>query len=266
MKGKKLVVFISILAFLTVLIVLNSTLFTLQSVSVNWMTTKYKLEQIQDDELVSSINLGDSIFLINKKQIAEKLEKENPYLRVVGIETKFPNKLIVHSAERETLYAVSIGSNQYAVIDELGKVLDITTSIVFAGNALGAKPIKVTFSNALINANNFVQGECVREENIKDLLITLAKTLRESNYAPTASKGIFVSIDVVMLGTGYEVLMNTRNGMSIKLENADKYTTDKFLLGLEAYNIMHQDSVVQGVIIVTYNIQRGECVARYEPE
>ena len=111
-----------------------------------------------------------------------------------------------------------------------------------------------------------MQGDSIREENIKDLLITLAKTLREANYDPTASKGIFVSIDIAMLGTGYEVIMSTRNGMSIKLENADKYTTDKFLLGLEAYNIMHQDSVVQGVVIVTYNTQRGECVARYEPE
>ena len=264
MRNKKLIVFICVLAFLTVLIVLNSTVFTLQKININWMTTKHKLERVSDEKISENIDVGGSIFLLNKTNITNKLEKENPYLRVVGIETQFPNKIVVHSAERETLYAVEISQNEYAVVDELGKVLEITNSTIFAGSALGTKPIKVTFNNSTLDISKFAVGEEIKDESIKNLLTKLSKTLREANYDPTSSKGIFINIDVLLMGTGYEVNMNTRNGMSIKIEDVYKYTTDKFLLGLQAYNIKHQDSVVEGTIVVTYNQQLNKCIARYE--
>ena len=114
MKSKKLVVFLIILAFLTVLIVLNSTLFTLQTISVNWLTTKYELNAIKDYALIEGIEKGDSIFLLDKEKIKNELEKKYEYLRVVSIETKFPNKIVIHSAERESMsifiFSTSISS------------------------------------------------------------------------------------------------------------------------------------------------------------
>jgi len=264
MKSKKLIALICVLAFITVLIVLNSTLFTLQHISVNWMTTKYKLEVMQDKDLIKSVPLGDSIFLLNKEEIKNRLEKDNSYLRVVGIETKFPNKIVIHSAERETLYAVQITSNEYAVIDELGKVLELSTSgEVFAGSALGAKPIKVTFKNFSLNPKDYEVGEEIKDENAKALLVRLAKTLKESNYNQTASKGVFSGIDVELTGSGYDINMSTRNGMKICLKDAKQMTTEKLLLGLECYNLLQQESVVSGSVIVEYNNEMQECKAHY---
>ena len=116
---------LSILAFLTVLIVINSTLFTLQKVSINWLTTKYMIDLngTKDYNITDEVDVGGSIFMLQKDDISAHLEKEFPYLRVVSIETKFPNKLVIHSAERESLYAVSMGNNMYAILDEMGKVL-----------------------------------------------------------------------------------------------------------------------------------------------
>ena len=85
MKNKKLIGFLIVLIFLTVLIVINSTLFTLQKISVNWLTTKYKLETIKDYKIVDGIEKGESIFLVKKESIANTLEKKYPYLRVVSI-------------------------------------------------------------------------------------------------------------------------------------------------------------------------------------
>ena len=82
MKNKKLIGFLIVLIFLTVLIVLNSTLFTLQKISVNWLTTKYNLESIKDYTLVDGIERGESIFLVKKNEIANQLEKKYPYLKV----------------------------------------------------------------------------------------------------------------------------------------------------------------------------------------
>ena len=134
MKSKKLVVFLIVLAFLTVLIVLNSTLFTLQTISVNWLTTKSKLDDIKDYTLIESIEKGESIFLLKKDEIKNNLEKKYPYLRIVSIETKFPNKIVIHSAERESMFAIKLADDNYAVVDELGKVLNANeNSSIFAG-------------------------------------------------------------------------------------------------------------------------------------
>lgn len=197
MKHRRLVIFLIILAFITVLIVLNSTLFTLQSISINWLTTKYQLENISDISITAGIKKGDSIFLVKKDNISEELEKKYPYLRVVSIETKFPNKIVIHSAERESLYAIKLGDNNYVITDELGKVLTYSNSSIFAVSELGVTPIRVEFNNITLNESKFVVGELIQDTGILELLSKLAITLRESNYSPTTSKGIFTSISIV---------------------------------------------------------------------
>lgn len=264
MKSKKLVIFLVILIFLSVLIVLNSTLFTLQSISINWLTTKYELESIKDYTMIDSVKTGDSIFLLKKDEIKSDLEKKYPYLRVVSIETKFPNKIVIHSAERESMFAIKLSDNEYAIVDELGKVLSLTTSSIFAGSELSAKPIKVFFNSMSINPNEFAQGENVKNDTIVMLLSQISKSLRESQYIPTTSKRNLVSIDIVNVGDGVEIYFQTRNGMRIVLKDGLNYTTDKFILGLERYNYFHQEGVISGDIVVWQDGVKNKIYARYD--
>ena len=250
MKSKKLIIFLSILIFLTVLIVLNSTLFTLQSININWLTTKCELENVKDYSIVNSIDKGGSIFLVDKEEIKFKLEKENEYLRVVSIETKFPNKIVVHCAERESMFAIKLSDNEYAVVDELGKVLSLSTSSIFAGSELSAKPIKVFFNSIALNSKDFVKGEMIKNESIVNLLSQLSYSLRESDYIPTTSKRNIMSIDVTSLGKSVEIYFQTRNGIRIILKDGLDFTTNKFLLGLDRYNYFHQEGVIGGDIVV----------------
>lgn len=264
MKSKKLVVFLVILIFLAVLIVLNSTLFTLQSISINWLTTKYELESIKDYTMIESVKTGDSIFLLKKDEIKSGLEKKYPYLRVVSIETKFPNKIVIHSAERESMFAIKLSDNEYAIVDELGKVLSLTTSSIFAGSELSAKPIKVYFNSMSINPNEFAQGENIKNDTIITLLSQISKSLRESQYIPTTSKRNLVSIDIVNVGDGVEIYFQTRNGMRIVLKDGLVYTTEKFILGLERYNYFHQEGVISGDIVVWQDGLKNKIFARYD--
>ena len=69
MKSKRLIVLLSVLAFLTVLIVINSTLFTLQKINVTWMTSTFNLKNVTDVTFSSIVEeKGDSIFLLDKKK------------------------------------------------------------------------------------------------------------------------------------------------------------------------------------------------------
>lgn len=267
MKNKRLVVLLSVLAFLTVLIVLSSTVFTLQKVSISWLTTKDEMIGIKDTSITSMVQTGSSIFLVDKEDITSDLEKNFPYLRVVGIETKFPNKIVIHSAERESLFAISMddGNNAkyYMVLDEKGKVLKKTNSSIFAGEELGAKPIKVTFINANVNSNDYIVGEEVKDNSVKDLLTRLSYTMREAGHTPTTSKGVFTDISIENNGNKKEINFITRNGMVISLKDAEHLTTDKLLLGLTVYDKNQQSGVAEGTIDVWYNTKENKIMARY---
>lgn len=264
MKNKRLVAILSILAFITVLIVLSSTVFTLQKVSVNWMTTKDELVGISDDSISDYVSTGVNIFLVDKNDITKNLEKKFPYLRVVGIETKFPNKIIVHSAERQSLFAIRVNDgndNYYMIIDEKGKVLKKTTSSIFAGGDLGAKPIKVTFEGVGVDSSDYIVGEDIKDESIKSLLTSLSYTMRESGHTPTTSKGIFNEIKIVYAGGEKVINFVTRNGMIISIKDAETMTTDKLLLGLAVYDKNQQNGVVEGVIDVWWSGAQSKLIA-----
>jgi len=263
MKSKKLVIMLSMLAFLTVLIVLNSTLFTLQLVNVNWLTTKYELSGLKDDVITSKVIKGESIFLVNKQNIIDELEKEYPYLRVVSIETKFPNKIVIHSAEREGLFAVDLGGGEYAIVDGLGKVLKFATDNIFVGHDLGTKPIRLTFDEGSINTENFVVGENIKHSKIVAIINQISRTLAEAGHSPTTSKGVFKTINIQFAGERCEINMITRNGMNICIEKAEEFTTDKFLIALERYNYWQQEGVVSGTINAWYSEKDNKVYAAH---
>lgn len=263
MKNKKLIAFLIVLIFLTVLIVLNSTLFTLQKISINWLTTKCEMEKYKDYTVADNISKGESIFLVNKKEITSKLEKKYPYLQVVSIETKFPNKIVIHSAERESVFAVKLSDNKFAVVDEKGKVLTLSNSGIFAESDLGAKPIQVILNSMSVSEDDFIVGEDIKNDGMITILKQVALSLRESNYTPTTSKGIFLNLEINSMGEDYELYFKTRNGMYLRLKNAKTYTTDMCLLALERYNHYHQEGVVSGEIEVWHNLELNKIMARY---
>ena len=256
MKSRRLIVILSVLAFLTLLIVVNSTLFTLQKVSVNWLTTKYMLDlsNVKDYNITDKVDLGESIFLVQKDKITNDLEKTYPYLRVVSIETKFPNKLVLHTAERESLYAVSMGNNTYAILDEMGKVLAKSTyEKIFEGPDLGTMPILINFESIATNEKDYEVGEFVASDYIKYIISSMSYSLRETSYTPSTSKGVLKSIDVVSKGEKSTVTIQTRNGMVMSIEEFEDYTTPKLLLAFERYNYLHNDGVVDATIKVWHN-------------
>ena len=159
-----------------------------------------------------------------------------------------------------------ISDNEYAIIDELGKVLSLNTSSIFAGSELSAKPIKVFFNSVQINPSEFARGENIKNEAMVTLLSQIAQSLRESNYIPTTSKRNIMSIDVTSLGESVEIYFQTRNGIRIILKDALDMTTNKFLLGLDRYNSFHQEGVIGGDIIVWQDNASNKIYARYESD
>lgn len=125
MRNKKLIVLFSILAFLTLLVVLSSVIFSVQNVYASC----YNAEDEAYDEIVASneingITKGKSIFLLNESKAIEKIESNLSDVKVVNIQRKFPNQVYINYVKIfpylavETENAVLYASNDGKILSK----------------------------------------------------------------------------------------------------------------------------------------------------
>ena len=154
MKHKKLWISLGIIGgVLLVVFVLCLTLFRVKNVTLDFASeTKYYNQDAQN-ELLSQINVSKSIFTVNKKELIQKIESQNEYIKVINIETVFPNGLVIHCTERQELYVLKSENNLFFV-DEDFKILKITSNIGGLGQSI----------DDYLNARNL--GDPIYLENI----------------------------------------------------------------------------------------------------
>ena len=171
-KNKIITTFISLLAIIVLLVVLSSTLFAVSEVKVSFQTPPQNgLTSVSETEIVQSANikLGTNVFLLEKKKATQNLEKANPYIKVINIETKFPNKVIIHAAERDEVLAFQKDDKCY-ITDCDFKVLRIVNGEYTSDNS---NAIKILFDGEGASEGEFL--------NVSDKFKPL-KTLEEANY------------------------------------------------------------------------------------
>lgn len=128
MKYKKLFIIISCcIGFILLCTILSFTLFRVHKVELHFKNETINLSSEEEQEYIiksSKVSYSKPIFAVNKKKLIENMELANPYLKVVNIETIFPNKLVVHCAEREITFAIEIDNDTYFIVDSDLKVLE----------------------------------------------------------------------------------------------------------------------------------------------
>ncbi len=119
--SKKAIISLSVvLLIIAVVLILFWTLFALSAVTVEFSSSVINLNLTQEEIVqAAKFRYGASVLFEGKRQYIKNLENavsqnENfAYLRVVNIETVFPNKFVVHVAEREELYAFEKDGQTY---------------------------------------------------------------------------------------------------------------------------------------------------------
>ena len=231
MKNKRLAIFLIIFAFFAVIVVLTSTIFSLKSVEVKFMSTTNALTGTENQILDSAnFKFGESVFFSSKTTYKNNIEKANPYARVVNIEAIFPNKLIVNVVERNECYVLKLttgkNKNKYAITDERLKVLNIvdnyqnTTAngILLKDDGLACQDVDV--------------GDFFQTSN--DYFKVLFDSLREWKISYLDVKAKVLSIE-----TNYEkadkLLINMRSGVQIIIENSSRQMSDKVNLAFSIF-------------------------------
>ena len=269
MKSRRLIVLLSVLAFCTLVIVLSSTLFTMKSASVNWLSNRNMLVELDENTILNSADIpyGNSIFLVDKDEIIADIEKANPYLRVVSIETKFPNKLVLHTVERMPFFGIKISDGRYALVDDMCKVLEIVGESYFTAISESTDgyeydaPVKVMIEDYTVPQEAYVVGEVLHSDMVVDIVKTMAYSLKESGYSATMCGGMFDEILIKKTGNNIVTTFYTDYGLEIKIDDTANYTTDKIIQGLCHYNELHDDSIVDGTIYVWYHEGLGKPVS-----
>lgn len=138
MKKKRLFLIVLTSVILVLAFLIGSPFFKLQSVELKFVNDKNEVVLLKDNfifntqqkvtKIISSgkFDYGSSLFLINKQNYFIRLDKNNPYLKLVNITSVFPNKMVVYAKERKPIFYIT-NNIEYFLIDSDFKILEITT-------------------------------------------------------------------------------------------------------------------------------------------
>ena len=238
MKKRCELIILSVLIFIAVVVVLSSSIFSFSETNLDFLTTTVNLNVNEEDIFkASKLEYGKSIFSINKNQAQKNIEKQNPYIKVVNIETVFPNKIIFHVAERQELFAVKY-LDKYLILDDEGKILQIKDSFInTAENAILLTDYNINNTESQLEDNTksqesnivYEQGDFIENtEGIKNV----AKVLKEWKTSFVHLRAHVISIS----GIGEKLILKMRCGLTIKVFNSDEFLSDKINLAFSIYD------------------------------
>lgn len=192
---KKLIISLSIVfGIVAVLLILFWTLFGLKSVTVSFSTTLENLT-VSEEEIVEAgdFNMGACVLFEEKEKSIRKIEnyvsenKNFAYIKVLNIETVFPNKFVIHISEREELFAIPFG-DEILICDRELRVLDKVES--FSSDQTNAILLEgLTIKNEIVDYGDFLD---VEEEGIKNLYSAFV----ENNRNLSEQRGKFEKITI----------------------------------------------------------------------
>lgn len=229
MKNKRLAILLIILSFFAVVVILSSTVFSLALVEINFLSTTYNLTDNKTIIDSAEFRYGENIFFLSKKHYIQKLEKNNPYLRVLNIQTIFPNKLVINAVERQETYVIKLDNNKYVKTDEFLKILSITN----------------VYQNNTENGIEIINSEVTSQTNLQagDFLVTsdtyltdMFNCFKEWDLSYNSLKSKIKSIELDYNNNKDRLLINMHSGVQIIIRNAKSNLSDKLNLAFSFYD------------------------------
>lgn len=194
-KHKKATIICSIVfVLLIILVVLMFTVFLLKDVKVELKTgTEHLTQEVVSEIENEALKTGGSVLFLGKEKLISRLEKQFPYLKIVNIETQIPNKLVIHAAEREELFAVNSGEKSY-FLDEEFKILRVENSI-YSKQENGA--VLLSFGSVFINSEDkaYAAGIDLKLDGAEEgQTLNIGNSSEEQNYFSKKLETIALSI------------------------------------------------------------------------
>lgn len=232
MKKAWIIVFSIIIAVILLFVILSFTVFSLKSVKIDYRTNKVNITAT-DDEIIESgdIELGGSVFFRNKQSYIDKIEYNNPYVKVINIETVFPSSFVIHIAERQEVFAIE-HNMQYYIVDEEYKVLRITDE--FISDQTNA----ILLSGIQIDRTSYAVGEFMVVNNIQPIYTAFFENNRPLNEQQAMIEKInFTNLYDENIGESLNVIeLYLYSGQTFKIINSTYGLVYKVGLMLDVFS------------------------------
>lgn len=249
MRNKKLIILFSVLLVVTLLIVFNSVLFSVQHVDVHCQN----MQESQYSDRVKAahkIKNGSSIFFIDKEEVIENIERDlGGAVRVLSVERVFPNRIYIDYVEVRPYLTVSDGIHRY--------YLDNDMRVIVADSSQQVIELKIKGSLPDLVPGDKLEFESPSGLSVTDIVIEIFAGLERLGYYDTVIN-FFDEIDI----SGNFIVLKTSTGMKWEIVTADKLT-DKLILAMSVYtNELDDMQRSNGTLVIAGS---GKITANYRP-
>ena len=245
---KKLIILFSILTFLAVMIILNSVVFSVKKISANIVNADDErlCQNIKDSAQITP----QSIFFLNEDLIIKNISRSVPQVKVIKLERKFPDKLIIHAYKREKICYIKY-DNVFYILGEDLVVMDI----------INTRPNDVfeLFMGDDIDMSDTLEGEELKiHSTAKAEMIQLISCIKNigADYFDLISK-------VYYFRTKSDIYLKTNSGVMIHLSYTYRLQ-EKVVIAFSLYN--HTPIYQASGVISAYIDIDGNLKASYRPE
>ncbi len=240
MKHKRLLIITTCLVFVMICVLALRELFTVKDITVVYSVTSNEVTE----EVLSLLEKykDESIFGIDVKEIGEEITK-NRYLKVLSVEKKYPNEIVINLRERVEKYYYVAKDATYYFDDEYFVVKSsplppqgehYLTEISFeeiTGEAIEVEcGLKSTFT--------FPNGFNGQIETVISGIESIASSVVEISFITTPEDG------------NYRIRLKTREGVTIEVRKAGDGLAEKLDKGVNAFISLEEAKKIDGVIIV----------------
>jgi len=242
---KRLLVIFSILIVVAIIVVLGSTVFTLQTAEI--LLYDEEGSQILDtsgvdaSELISDFK-GKNIFFLPESEIIESIHSNQQYSswKVIEIEKMFPNSMILKLTKRLSIFFLSKGGVNYAV-DVDGYVIGLIQGDY--SRYIDISPLADSVNDVTIASTLSWKNETA-EQNF-EIIKNMTKTIWELTYN---FDQIYTLLDSYQISSGI-LTLNTQTGAVIVINEADINLHDKLVSAYGVYSNKTIDMTGAGVTI-----------------
>lgn len=239
MKNKRLTLILVMFSIIVLLIVLSSAIFMLDQVKVVFLNGNPL--NFNESQIIQSANFmfGENVLLLKKQRYINNLEKNNPYLKVVNLEVKFPNKIIINCVQRTSLFCVKSQTDKCYIVDKEFKILKIL-------NNYEKENVEEILLTNIVVGSDYVEGDVITFlEEEKQLLNCISNGLLEwsDDYN-------FLKNNIVAINTRYQsddkIKMVMIDDKEIFIKNCINNSSDKFNIAFSTYTnqIMQEKNYV----------------------
>lgn len=121
--SRRLTIIFIVIILIAAVIILSSPVFSVKEINTTYPLT----DKFTSQDIISSVNslYNKNIFTVSESKASALIEKAVPYVKVLDIERKFPNQVLIKTTLRVGIIVLPVtNTNDFIIIDEELKILE----------------------------------------------------------------------------------------------------------------------------------------------